>query len=62
MLNWLRRLFGANPIKIAGLVGSIATGTAVIIAGDVEIGIGIILSGISSNTALTASLKTGGNS
>jgi hypothetical protein len=61
MFKWLGRLFGSNPIKIAGLIGAVATGSTLIASGQTEVGIGIIMAGISSNTAVNISKNKGVN-
>jgi hypothetical protein len=61
MFKWLARLFGSNPIKIAGLIGAVATGSTLIASGQTEVGIGIIMAGISSNTAVNISKNKGVN-
>lgn len=42
-------------IKVLGLVGALATGTAAVIAGDVVTGVGIVSAALSSSTLLQKS-------
>jgi hypothetical protein len=50
--KFLFNIFASQPIKISALVGAVATGATMIASGQTEMGVGIILAGVSSNTAL----------